>query len=413
MSNDKRFMLVDGAKNAAIYDLESGKVYAVNASGKQILHRLLEGDELVREDELAYLRELDSLGISASTLGDDSRHGPYELEGEDGLDYVWLELTEKCNCNCVHCYGQWGDALKNSHVGLDRDWWLKILDEVYRRGGRAVQLIGGEPLLHPDFASILRHAHQLGMERIDVFTNATLVDEAAAELLRENGANVRVSLYGHCAEIHEKVTQRTGSFSKTERGLKLLKQVGVPVKTAVIVMDLNEEHISEIQRYIEDLGLEFDGYDTIRQAVGGDQISHCVSSPEVLSVRYQTKPSFETSQESFCRNHRINSCWYRKLAFAANGDVYPCIFARDFRIGNILEESFDEVFAKAKIPWTTTIDTVEGCGECEFRYACSDCRPLAKSLTGKPDGKYPRCTYSPAEGIWKKLENVTVELKKP
>jgi hypothetical protein len=38
---------------------------------------------------------------------------------------------------------------------------------------------------------------------------------------------------------------------------------------------------------------------------------------------------------------------------------------------------------------------------------------LAKSLTGKPDGKYPRCTYSPAEGIWKSVEEVSVELKKP
>ena len=413
MSQDRRFRLVDGAKNAAIYDLESGKVYAVNAPGKQILHRLLKGDAGFCEDEEAYLKELESLGISAATLGDDSSHGQYTIKDGDAPEYVWLELTERCNCNCIHCYGQWGDAVGNARIGLDRDRWLMILDEVYRRGGREIQLIGGEPLLHPDFACILEHAHRIGMDRIDVFTNATLVDDAAAALLRESGANVAVSLYGHCAEIHEKVTQRTGSFSRTERGLKILKQYGVPVKIAVVVMDVNEAHIPEIQRYIEGLGFVYEGYDTIRQAFGGTQRSHSVSSADVLSLRYQTKACFATSEEAFIRNHCVNSCWHRKLAFAANGDVYPCIFARDFRIGNIKMDSFDELFTKAGKAWATTIDTVDGCRECEFRYACTDCRPLAKSLTGKPNGKNPRCTYSPADGIWKSVEEVSVELKKP
>jgi sulfatase maturation enzyme AslB (radical SAM superfamily) len=288
MDRQGRFKLVQGAKKAAIYDLESGKVYAVNASGKQILLRLLAGCEDFREEEQAYLEQLEQLGISASTLEEDGGRGAYEAEDEPGLDYVWLELTERCNCNCVHCYGQWGDAARNLHPGPDRDSWFRILDEIHRRGGREIQLIGGEPLLYPDFASVLRHAHQLGMDRIDVFTNATMIDDRTALLLRECGANVRVSLYGHTAEIHEKVTQRSGSFSKTERGLKLLKQYGIPVNIAVVVMDLNEEHLPDIRRYIEGLGFEYDGYDTIRQAVGVNQISHCVSSPDLLSARYQT-----------------------------------------------------------------------------------------------------------------------------
>lgn len=411
MNQGKRFRLVHGAKNAAIYDLESGKVYSINDSGKQIILNYLSGNCSFEGKEQAYLDQLHNLGIVAATIEDDSKHEPYEIESGNRLVYAWLELTEKCNCNCIHCYGQWGDAEKNAHKGLSKEYWISILDEIYRHGGRDVQLIGGEPLLHADFADILRHAHQIGMQRIDVFTNATLIDEKMARLLKENGASVRVSLYGHCAELHEKVTQRAGSFSKTEHGLKLLKNYEIPTKIAVVVMDVNENHIADIRTYIESLGLEYNGYDTIRQAVGGNQISHCVDRLDVLSVRYQKEPRFKTTEDAFNKNHCINTCWYRKLAFAANGDVYPCIFARDFKIGNIKEDSFDDIFSRAQTPWTYSLDYVDECKECEFRYACRDCRPLAQSLTGNPNGKFPRCTYNPKEGVWEKVEDVTVELK--
>lgn len=42
------------------------------------------------------------------------------------------------------------------------------------------------------------------MKRIDVFTNATLINEESIKIFKETNANVRISLYGSNQETHEK-----------------------------------------------------------------------------------------------------------------------------------------------------------------------------------------------------------------
>ena len=48
-------------------------------------------------------------------------------------------------------------------------------------------------------------------------------------------------------------------------------------------------------------------------------------------------------------------------------------------------------------------DDVEGCKDCEYRYACDDCRPLAMGDGDGLYGKYPRCTYLPSTCHWSEL----------
>lgn len=412
MNNSKRFRVVCGAKNAAIYDLDSGNVFSINESGKNIISKYLSGQSEFNEVELDFLKQLNVLGINRDTIEYDSLLNNFFDDDNSGLRYAWLELTEKCNCNCVHCYGQWGDAEKNAHKCLGKEQWNDIIDGIYKKGGRDIQLIGGEPMLHPDFKEILIHAKETGISRIDVFTNATLIDERMAEFLKEADVSVRVSLYGHCAEVHDKITQCQGSFEKTVRGLKLLKDYDIPTRIAVILMDINENYIDEIKELITSIGHTYNGYDTIRQAVNGSQLNRCVKNIDILKIKYQTEPRFKTNRNSFFKSHATNTCWNRKLAFAASGDVFPCIFARDFKIGNINENTYDEIWDKAENPWHKTIDSIDTCKDCEYRYACGDCRPLAKSLTGNENGRFPRCTYNPYIGEWLKVEDVTVELKK-
>ena len=52
--------------------------------------------------------------------------------------------------------------------------------------------------------------------------------------------------------------------------------------------------------------------------------------------------------------------------------------------------------------WHTTKDHVEKCKDCEYRYACNDCRPLAQ---GSDSGKRwlassVDCLYNPYTGKW-------------
>ncbi|MGW5675160.1 radical SAM protein [Streptomyces sp. NPDC003860] len=61
---------------------------------------------------------------------------------------LWLDLTRKCQLNCGHCYN--GSGPEGAHGTLAREDWITIVNEAAERGIARVQLIGGEPTLHPD-----------------------------------------------------------------------------------------------------------------------------------------------------------------------------------------------------------------------------------------------------------------------
>jgi radical SAM protein with 4Fe4S-binding SPASM domain len=149
-----------------------------------------------------------------------------------------IELTERCNNDCVHCSV---NRPAGDREAREREWgaesWKKLLDEAAALGCLVVRLTGGEPLLRDDFEEIYIHARRLGL-RVMIFTNATLVTPGLARLLEDMPPleAVEVSVYGMKKETYEAVTRAPGSFDAFRRGLGLLRENGVPfiVKGAVL-----------------------------------------------------------------------------------------------------------------------------------------------------------------------------------
>ena len=92
------------------------------------------------------------------------------------LDFLWLELTNRCNLQCVHCYTE-----SHPHSG-DRDLltthdYDRLMREAYDLGCRKLQFIGGEPQLNRDFHRLLVAAKTIGFEFIEVLSNLTQLDD--------------------------------------------------------------------------------------------------------------------------------------------------------------------------------------------------------------------------------------------
>lgn len=149
-----------------------------------------------------------------------------------------IELTERCNNDCVHCSV---NRPAGDREAREREWgaesWKKLLDEAAALGCLVVRLTGGEPLLRDDFEEIYIHARRLGL-RVMIFTNAALLTPSLARLLKDVPPleAVEVSVYGMKKYTHEAVTRAPGSFDAFRRGLGLLREHGVPfiVKGAVL-----------------------------------------------------------------------------------------------------------------------------------------------------------------------------------
>lgn len=389
---------VKGACGSAIFDLKNEQVYSINQKGTQALAAVLSGDD-PEASSVEYLKALEARGL----LNDHSTPVT-ELHILPGIQYVWLELTGNCNCRCLHCYGTFGlPSSGKIRSELTLDEWKNVVDTIVKAGCKAVQLIGGEPLLHPQFNIILKYVSDSGIEKIDIFTNAYSLTEETADLISEVKASVRISLYGYNAETHDAITQHPGSFAKLDKSIDMLTARNVPIDIAVVIMRENQDILPQIKDYIRAKGLSFNGFDTVRPVKHSIQESHSVTREDVNAVRIMHTPKFRTSVYSFSRNRQWNSCWYGKFAITAHGDVIPCIFARDLPCGNIRNDDFTVIRERLLNYWRITKDDVEVCKDCEYRYVCDDCRPLAMGDNGSIYGKYPRCTYDPYSCTWRKL----------
>src|SRR5438128_284987 len=88
----------------------------------------------------------------------------------EGLRFLWLELTSKCNLECVHCYADSNPA-KPLHEAMTVVDWRKALVEANQLGCQNVQFIGGEPTLYPRLADLIDWARRCAYQRVEVYTN--------------------------------------------------------------------------------------------------------------------------------------------------------------------------------------------------------------------------------------------------
>jgi radical SAM protein with 4Fe4S-binding SPASM domain len=94
-----------------------------------------------------------------------------------------------------------------------------------------------------------------------------------------------------------------------------------------------------------------------------------------------------------------HSCFKNKICVTSTYDVYPCIMERSFTYGNILEKPLSEILKNGKPFMSASKDAINTCKDCEYRYACFDCRVIRESGDGffaKPSN----CGYNPHTGIW-------------
>jgi radical SAM protein with 4Fe4S-binding SPASM domain len=318
---------------------------------------------------------------------------------ERRLEFLWLELTERCNLNCVHCYAGSGPGLKDGP--LDTDGYRRLLREAHASGCRSVQFTGGEATLHPGFWSLVDEARALGYERIEVYTNATLLGPERIELLRQRGVSVAVSFYSHRSEVHEAITRVPGSFQRTLEAIRGLSAAGVPVRVGLIRMRPNQGDIDSAIELLVSLGVAREAIrvDSVRPAGRGCGDSLVpVETPAVVrgplgGAAIEVRPDGSLG---------CQTCWSGKLCVAPSGDVYPCIFSRELASGNVLEQPLPAVLAGAALQdlWSIDKAQIPVCRDCEFRYGCFDCRALAYTQSGQIRSKPPSCSYDPYTGVW-------------
>ena len=70
------------------------------------------------------------------------------------LPSLSLEITNRCNFKCVHCFVE-NRQSPNSHQHLSLDQIRIVLKQAYNMNVFKITITGGEPFLHPQIIEIL------------------------------------------------------------------------------------------------------------------------------------------------------------------------------------------------------------------------------------------------------------------
>lgn len=323
-----------------------------------------------------------------------SRHGlPIELH---------LDLTDGCNERCVHCYLPKGEA----HF-LDTGIALKVMKEFREAQGLTVFVSGGECMLHPDFAVILRRARELELN-IVVMSNVTRCDGKMIALLKEVEPQfVNVSLYAVTESVHDGITQVPGSCQKTKAAIDTLLAAGVPIRIATPFMKENKGCVEELRAFARarrvHLIPDAEIFGPIDQSCSNR--SHALSLPELERLVSENKNVFakECAEPERCvPDAKVCDIGDARLNLDAEGRYYPCDGFHGAIIGDARKDSLWEVWtgdALNKLRALKNRDFGE-CGTCAERAWCKVCPMRNFNETGDMFCHAPwRCG---AAGVWRR-----------
>ena len=155
-----------------------------------------------------------------------------------------MELTERCNNNCIHCYINLpADDLTAREKELSTSEIKDILIEAASLGCLTVRFTGGEPLLREDFEELYVFTRKLGL-KVLLYTNGTLITSEHAKLFSSVPPleKIQVSIYGMKKKSYESITRAPGSFEAAWQGINLLMKNEVPfvVKNALLPPNKSE-----------------------------------------------------------------------------------------------------------------------------------------------------------------------------
>ncbi|MGW2177225.1 radical SAM protein [Streptomyces sp. NPDC001732] len=234
-----------------------------------------------------------------------------------GVRSLELEITGKCQLACTHCLSESGPQA--AHGTMTRADWRTVVVDAAALGIRTVQLIGGEPTVHPHWREFAELALSLGMG-VEVYSNLYVVKPAWWELFTRGGVTLATSYYSDDPGEHDLITGRTGSYVRTRTNIREAVVRGIAVRAGIVEV-LPGQRVAEARAELESMGVTLIVVDRAR------------------AVGRATLPGQGPSLDEMC-----GRCTRGRAAVLPNGDLAGCVLARDFPAGNVRETRLAELF---------------------------------------------------------------------
>lgn len=301
-----------------------------------------------------------------------------------------IEITQKCNMQCIHCYGNFGPTVNNE---MSLQQIKKLVDDLRSVGVEVIELTGGDISVHKELYEILRYTSSKGFRVINLLTNGMAVEEKILDYIIQNKDKfvVQIDLHSLNDEYYEWFTKRKNVVEKVKKTILYLANNGVQVRIVTILTSRNLNEMMDIAKWV----------DNIRQTWGAGLVEHlgraCLNeetkalylSQDEMQKYIQSITNIVHQYPRLIRQVRDedasveNNCGAlsSQVCISVEGSIKLCIMsdAHDFAIGNVFNECIKDIydtnkeFIVALADYETPTQEAKECIGCEYQYKCIHC----------------------------------------
>jgi radical SAM protein with 4Fe4S-binding SPASM domain len=318
-----------------------------------------------------------------------------EPEYVQGYRMLNIYLTNACNLSCTHCFMKAGKKLEHE---LNADDWIRVLNEFAQAGGKSVTLTGGEPLMTPDFQTIIKAAHGKGLQST-VLTNGILWTDELIDQLSPLMAEVQISIDGVDDESNAKV-RKAGIFEQLVTRVIRFANNGVRVSVATT---FTNENIATADKYVELVNRINEAtpdnkvfFKLTKKILPGRETQYTEEENRQYEARIREVENLidaNAKYQAFMEGHTPNlvarNCGFGGLSIAADGNVYFCNRVLEVAPqGYVKDHPLTFFLEKGETAHLeTAVEQVESCRNCALRYICGGgCRIDEYDFKGKTWG---------------------------
>lgn len=268
---------------------------------------------------------------------------------------IAIDITNKCNLRCLHCYNQSGENIQSCNELTDEEV-LRFIDELCEVGIFNLCFCGGEPLLRKDLIiECIKKLRKANVANVSMVTNGLLLNKEIAIELKEVGiTNIQLSLDGATPETHDRLRNKKGAFDSAIRAIEILLEVGLKPNIAFTPTSFNIHELKDVHdllRKYELFDIDFrtqplmlmgrasDNLDSINPSYG--QYRKMIK--DLNKINMENKKPYITwgdPVDHLIRFSKRNLC-VNQCVIRSNGDIVASTYL-PLVVGNIKRHSFLE-----------------------------------------------------------------------
>ena len=170
------------------------------------------------------------------------------IQNKNVPNLMSFAVTDVCNVTCEHCLFYEG-VEDPSREMLTLGECKRVLTEAQELGVSIINFVGGEPLMRPDLAEIIRGIDK-DLSTVILFTNGWFLEEQARELRQVGVDGVYVSIDSSDPDEHDRLRKRKGLFKKAMEGIEAARRSGMTLGVSCC-MTPEKFADGEFERFVE------------------------------------------------------------------------------------------------------------------------------------------------------------------